>query len=124
MAERGVSTCEQALAAGLPIQVESHALQHLAAQYKRQQQHERAVEVWIELSRRETRFALEALEELAIHYEHRRRDPQTALKFADTALERLRGESSLRAHLERFAHRRERLQKKAARPVKPPLVAL
>ena len=87
VAERGVSTCERALAAGLPTPVESHALQHLAAQYKRQRQHERAVEVWLELSRRETRFALEALEELAIHYEHRRRDPQTALEFTVTALE-------------------------------------
>ena len=119
VAERGVSTCERALAAGLPTPVESHALQHLAAQYKRQGQRELAVEVWLELTRRETRFALEALEELAIHYEHRRRDPQTALEFTDAALERLRGEPSLPAHLERFAYRKERLQKKASRLVRP-----
>ena len=118
-AERGVATCERALAAGLPTPVESHALQHLAAQYKRQRQHERAVALWLELSRRETRFALAALEELAIYYEHRQRDPQTALEFTDAALERLQGEPSLRAHLERFAHRKERLQKKVSRPANP-----
>ena len=119
VAERGVSTCEQALAAGLPTGVESQALRHLAAQYKRQGQHERAVAVWLELTRRETRFALEALEELAIHYEHRQRDAQTALEFTTAALARLTAEAPLRAHRERFAHRRERLQRKASRAAKP-----
>ncbi len=125
--ERSVSTCQRALAAGLPHSVEARALWHLASQHKRRREYEQAAEIWIELVRREEDFAIEALEELAIYHEHRRRDARTALAFAQTALERLReragaGEmttdSRLRtnglAHLQRFNHRRQRLQRKAA----------
>jgi len=113
--DQSVSTCQRALATGLPPLVESQALRHLACQLKRQRQHELAVEVWLELSRREPPLALEALEELAIHYEHRRHDARTALEFTVTALERIREQSSSPPHLTRFARRLERLQKKLAR---------
>src|SRR5208337_3000013 len=79
--EKSISTCRQALAAGLPQKVESLALKHLAAEFKRKRQHEPAVELWLELSRREPPLAVEALEELAIHYEHHLRDLRQALEF-------------------------------------------
>ena len=41
---------------------------------------------------RASSLALEAFEELAMHYELHRRDPQSALEFTLAALERLNGE--------------------------------
>jgi tetratricopeptide (TPR) repeat protein len=113
--EQSVSICQRALATGLPQPVESQALRHLAYQFKRQRQHELAVEAWLELSRRETPLSLDAFEELAIHYEHRRRDLTTAREFTLAALERLREESLPRPRMTRFTRRLERLQRKLAR---------
>src|SRR5207253_7262116 len=59
-------TCRQALAQGLPESLEARALCHLARQHKRQRQDESAAEIWVELARRESDAAIEALEELAI----------------------------------------------------------
>ncbi len=113
--EQSVSTCERALAAGLPEPVEARALLHLASQHKRQRRYERAAEIWIELARREAPLAVQAFEELAIDYEHRRRDARTALAFTEAAIERLRESSSPRSDLLRFSHRRERLRRKLVR---------
>jgi uncharacterized protein YprB with RNaseH-like and TPR domain len=113
--EKSISTCRQALAAGLPQPVESLALKHLAAEFKRKRQHESAVELWLELSRREPPLAVEALEELAIHYEHHLRDPRQALEFTLAALARLEEQFPSLAHRKRFARRLERLQRKLAR---------
>jgi uncharacterized protein YprB with RNaseH-like and TPR domain len=112
--ERSVATCQRALAKGLPECIEAQALWQLAAQHKRRRQHDLAVELWNELARREAPFAIKALEELAIHYEHRRRDAATALEFTTVALERLRESSASHAHFERFARRLERLRKKSS----------
>jgi tetratricopeptide (TPR) repeat protein len=112
--EKSVSTCQRALAAGLPSSIETRALWHLACQHKRQRQHEMAADIWMELSRREPEFAIRAYEELAIHYEHRRRDFHAALRFAESALDRLRKDSSPAAKLPRFTRRLERLRKKSA----------
>jgi len=113
--EKSISTCRQALAAGLPQPVESLALKHLAAEFKRKRQHESAVELWLELSRREPPLAVEALEELAIHYEHHLRDLRQALEFTLAALARLEEQFPSLAHRNRFARRMERLQRKLAR---------
>ena len=118
--ERSAETCRQALAKGLPQMVESQALWQLAAQHKRRRQHDLAVELWNELARRETPFALRALEELAIHFEHRQRDFGAALEYTSTALEGLRPDSSS-SHFKRFSRRRERLERKAKRLAVPPL---
>ena len=112
--EHAVETCKRALDSGLPPTVETRALWHLASQYKRKRQHELAVELWLELTHREPPLSLEAFEELAIYYEHRRRDARTALAFTEAALERLAGDSPLTSHQARFTHRRARLQKKSA----------
>lgn len=121
--EQSVDTCERALATGLPPSVEPRALWHLASQHKRQQQYERAVEIWIELTRRQAEYAIEACEELAIYYEHRRRDAKTALEFTQAAVEQLRNSveadsgsnPATHPHLRRFTHRLERLRRKSAR---------
>ena len=113
--EKSITTCRQALAGGLPQQVESLALKHLAAEFKRQRQHESAVELWVELSRREPPLAVEALEELAIHSEHRLRDLHQALEFTLAALAHLEGQFPSATHRTRFAKRLERLQRKQAR---------
>jgi len=118
--ERSAEACRQALAKGLPQMLESQALWQLAAQHKRRRQHDLAVELWNELARRETPFALRALEELAIHFEHRQRDVAVALEYTSTALENLRLDSSS-SHFKRFSQRRERLERKAKRRAVPPL---
>jgi hypothetical protein len=119
--EKSISTCQQALAAGLPQQVESLALRQLAAEFKRKRQHHAAVELWLELSRREPPLAVEALEELAIHSEHRLRDLQQALEFTLAALARLEEQFPSSAHHKRFARRLERLQRKLAGASSPTL---
>ena len=123
--EQSVETCQRALSGGLPEEIEARALHQLALQYKRQRQHELAVETWLELTRRASPLALEAFEELAIHYEHHQRNPQSAMEFTLAALERLAAEEpqgrtagpALRPPVSRsarFTHRLERLQRKAA----------
>jgi hypothetical protein len=113
--EQSMETCQRALSGGLPEEIEARALHQLGLQYKRQRKHELAVETWLELTRRASPLALEAFEELAIHYEHHQRDPQGAMEFALAALERLREQPSPLLQTERFTHRLERLQRKASR---------
>ncbi len=108
--DKSVAACRRALAAGLPPAVETRALWHLASQHKRQRHYEPAVELWSELVRRRTDYALESLEELAIHYEHRRRDSESALEYVRIALELTDKASQPRR---RFTHRLERLQRKS-----------
>lgn len=107
-----VATCRRALKMGLPEEVEVRALLHLASQHKRQREYEPAAAIWAELAGREPEVALTALEELAIYHEHRRRDPHAALEFVEAALRQVDKSSS---PYSRFAHRRERLRRKAAR---------
>ena len=113
--EQSVTTCQRALSGGLPQEIEARALHQLALQYKRQRQHELAVETWLELTRRTSLLALDAFEELAIHYEHHRRDLQGAMEFTLAALERLREQSSSLPHAERLNHRLKRLRLKTTR---------
>ncbi len=113
--EESMRTCRQALSTGLPQSVEARALKQLASQHKRQRKYELAVEFWVELTRRDPEFALDACEELAIYYEHRERNLSAALAFTEAALERLRESSSRGADLGRFTHRLARLRKKTAK---------
>src|SRR5208282_554142 len=61
--EQSVETCQRALTGGLPEEIEARALHQLALQYKRQGQHQLAVETWRELTRRPSPLAIEAFEE-------------------------------------------------------------
>ncbi len=120
--EQSVSACQRALAVGLPWSVESRALWQLASQHKRGRRYEHAAEIWMELVRREDEFAIQALEELAIYHEHRRRDASTAMQFAGEGLRRLRANPGEdvglvpggNPRLRRFTHRMMRLQRKSA----------
>jgi len=112
--EKSITTCRQALAGGLPQQLESLALKHLAAEFKRQRRHESAVELWLELSRREPLLAIEAFEELAIHSEHRLGNLRQALDFTLAALAQLEELSPSVPHRTRFAKRQQRLERKLA----------
>jgi hypothetical protein len=120
--EESISTCRHALTAGLPGPIESLALKHLAAELKRKRQHDAAVELWLELSRREAPFAVEALEELAIHYEHHLHDLQQALEFTLAAMAHLEGRFPSVSHRTRFAKRLQRLQRKQAQAAGTPLL--
>ncbi len=125
--EQSVDACQRALSGGLPEEIQARALHQLATQYKRQRLHDLAVEKWLELSQRASPLALEALEELAIHYEHHVRDPKAAMEFAVAALELLERGSTvgerqgqaqgqpLQTDIARFTHRLQRLQRKFAK---------
>ncbi len=108
-----LSACRRALDAGLPESVETRALWHLALQHKRHGQFDEAVTIWSEVVRREPPFAIHALEELAIHFEHRRREPSKALEFTQLALQHLRESNAPAAHVKRMTHRMERLKRKS-----------
>ncbi len=113
VSERSAAACRRALENGLPGSVEAQALWQLATQYKRRREHEQAAQLWQELSRREEPLALRALEELAIDYEHRRRDATAALVFTTAALDRLRALTSATNQTKRFMKRLERLKRKS-----------
>ena len=107
------ATCLQAIACGLPESVEPQALWQLAAQHKRERRYDDAVEVWMKIIRLESRYAVEAYEELAIHYEHHARDAGRALEFAEAAFRHLQKNSGPHSRQKRLSHRRERLLKKS-----------
>lgn len=113
-AEKSVATCARAIAAGLPETVEPRALWQLALQHKRRREHETAVELWMRLAAREERWTVRALEELAIHFEHRAGDLPRALEFTRIAIEKLGGEAKASADFRRLVHRLARLERKSA----------
>jgi uncharacterized protein len=106
------ATCLQAIARGLPEALEPHALWQLAAQHKRERRYQEAVEVWMKIINLGARYTVEACEELAIYYEHRVRDANKALEFAQAAFHHLQGNSSSHPRHQRLSHRRERLLRK------------
>jgi uncharacterized protein len=127
---RSVSVCRRALDSGLPAPFEPRALWHLAAQHKRRREYDQAVEIWEEIARRRSAWFVEALEQLAIHAEHRRRDAGAAIQFTERALAWLdedararpanemgmwnsRDAQGRRTEVGRFTYRLERLKRKA-----------
>lgn len=99
---------------GSPLRPE--ALYGLARLLRRQRRHAEAAPLWLELARSPlARAALrrEATEALAIHYEHRARDLQSAHRW----VERARALPLGSRRREQLEHRRARLERKlAARP--------
>ncbi|HET7102392.1 MAG TPA: hypothetical protein VFJ52_14650, partial [Terriglobia bacterium] len=84
-----------------------------AAQHKRERRYQEAVELWTKIINLESRYAVEACEELAIHYEHRVRDARKALEYAEAAFQQLQEISGSHFRRQRLSHRRERLLKKS-----------
>ncbi len=122
---KSVTACRRAISAGLPEPLEPRALWHLALQHKRRGEHELAIEIWQELTRRGTNYSVESFEQLAIHYEHRARDAQAAMEFTEAAVEKIQksqadGQQQTLGgqidHLRRLAHRLRRLNGKVRRP--------
>lgn len=131
---RAAAVCRRALDSGLPDSLEPRALWHLATQHRRSGQFEQAAAIWREITQRETDYFLDALEQLAIHAEHRQRNAAAALEFTERALGWLGSQGGApprngtvpewqawsklerRRDLERFRHRLDRLKRKASRP--------
>jgi uncharacterized protein len=130
--EKSVSVCRRALDSGLPSSFEPRALWHLATQHKRRREYDQAVEIWEEIARRRGWLFVEALEQLAIHAEHRRLDACAAIQFTERALAWLDdssrsqpddgrrtwnalGHSERRTDVERFSYRLARLKRKAVK---------
>ncbi len=122
---------ERALAAGLPEEADRAARRELARLAKREQDFERATELWEDLLG-ETRDGLDAYEQLAIYYEHRARAPQRALELTRQALASLRTgwqcgslpPAVYRRLRERLNRRLERLEgRRASRSPAPELFA-
>jgi hypothetical protein len=121
---RARPACELALDAGLPAGVERMAQRELAQMAKRQRDYARAAAIWEQLaaSRGESaaESAIEACEQLAIHFEHRARQPERAAEWTAAALRQLRDATRLEPararRLEaRLGHRQQRLARKSAR---------
>jgi uncharacterized protein YprB with RNaseH-like and TPR domain len=87
--ERAHSACSRALDAGLPVEFHMQATRDLALMAKRRGEHQRAVELWLELSTH-PKDGILACEQLAMHYEHHVKDFAQALNFAQLALNKLR----------------------------------
>lgn len=91
--DRAHSACSQALDLGLPAEFASPARRQLALLTKRRGEHENAAALWYELltgASSADPHAIQACEQLAIHYERRLKDPARALEFANLGLARLR----------------------------------
>jgi uncharacterized protein len=117
MAEQGY---QRALTFGLPQEADRIARRELALLARRQGDFARANAIW-ETLLGDSSDSIHAYEQLAIHYEHRERDPQRALKLVREALVQLR-EGNLAGRIAptqyhrwhaAFRHRLGRLEAKA-----------
>lgn len=106
---------EAALRSGLPPEAALVARRELALSAKRGREFGLASSLWEEL-RESSREDIRSCEELAIHYEHRDRDPARAAAATREAIGRLREAAvSGRIAADRFRRLHERLQHRLAR---------
>jgi uncharacterized protein len=138
--KRGYSTrarelYETALRFGLPRPVERLAQRELAHLAKRELDYTRAISLWgalreppnanaktngalflAEDAQKALEAAIEAAEQLAIYYEHRAKQPQSALELMRSALSELQGaESDGKIHRDRARKIEERLARRLSR---------
>jgi uncharacterized protein YprB with RNaseH-like and TPR domain len=126
-AQRARTLCECAVAAGLPKRVERVARRELALAARRERDFSRAAELWQQMLQSQKpggegqmRFVCEAYEQLAIHFEHRIREPQRAAELAREAMAAVRRANQIgllesperRKLLARWEHRLARLERK------------
>ena len=110
---------EKALAAGLPPRLDSPARMEIADLARRHRRYERATTLWEDVLARSPE-TLVAYEQLAIHYEHRAREPVRAAGLTEEALgalEKARAERRIddfdyRRMSSRLNHRLGRLNRK------------
>jgi uncharacterized protein YprB with RNaseH-like and TPR domain len=121
---RAQPACEMALDTGLPAGIAHMAQRELAQMAKRRRDYASAAAIWEQMASARgasaAEFAIEACEQLAIHFEHRARQPERAAEWTETALRQLRAATRLEPararRLEaRLGHRQRRLARKGAR---------
>lgn len=123
---RARAACESALSIGLPAEIGQSARRELAYSAKRSGEFGRANALWEELAREGGPMErCSAIEQLAIHHEHRAKDIPSAIQATQEALRLLRKAKTLRWALvspskladfdARFRRRLERLERLAAR---------
>jgi len=88
-ADRAHSACAQALAIGLPAEFRPKARRDLALMAKHRGEHERAVEIWLDMVA-DLHEGIHACEQLAIYYERHAKDPAKAAQFAKLAVATVR----------------------------------
>ena len=118
--ERSMRHYSRAVESGLSGAARRRSLRQLAQQLKRRQQWEESTAVWKELASDEGPEAIEAMEELAKHSEHRERDFASALAYCLDAITRVEEDIRLPLALrerwrESFQHRRRRLERREKR---------
>jgi len=106
------SLYEMARAGGLPEPFRSRAAECLSVIYRRAAEHERALEVCMELIRSPL-FSMVAYEGAAIHFERIEGNPVRALAIVEEALSRLDEASDQKRRRALLLARRERLRQKA-----------
>jgi uncharacterized protein YprB with RNaseH-like and TPR domain len=87
--QRAHSACTQAIHLGLPKEYDQQARRELALLAKRRGEHDKAAALWHELVKDE-RNGAHACEQLAVHYERRRKDFERALEFAKLGIAKIR----------------------------------
>ena len=115
---------EKSIAAFLPTETDRAARRSLASLAKRDGDFELACELW-KGALGNSRQGYEAYEQLAIHYEHKARDPEQALQVVRQAVDELRraiqtgdvGPGVYREIKARFERRMLRLERKNRRPL-------
>ncbi len=115
--ERSILHYSRAVESGVSGAPRRRSLRGLAELHKRKGEHDKARSLWEELSREDGVESILALQELAMHLEHRERDYDQALALCATALERLEGGFELPLGFrerwrDAFEHRRRRLARR------------
>lgn len=109
--EKSVTFYEKSLNRVLPEPVSTRVRKNLALYFKRKKQWDRSLELWHDLL--ENSEDLDCFRELAIYFEHHRKDPEEALKYALDGLALSRGRN---LKYERdFQKRIDRLSQKVSR---------
>jgi len=88
-APRAETACSQALAAGLSAEHRRQASRDLAFMAKRRGDFVQAVSLWETLLAENSQHAVEACEQLSIHFERREKDLDKALDYVRLALKKL-----------------------------------
>ncbi|MBZ5702999.1 MAG: ribonuclease H-like domain-containing protein [Acidobacteriia bacterium] len=120
-ADRAHSVCERALDAGLPAEYRPQAHRDLAIRARRRGDHAAAAALWEQLLG-DARDALQACEQLAIHYERRAKDPARAAEYVRLGLKKAQLARAQAAHAwsasasaTRAARMQEKFQQRLAR---------
>ena len=122
--KRARSLYEHAIASSLPVAMDRAARMSVALLAKRAGDYSVAVDHWGKTAGT-SKEGFRAYEELAIYYEHRRRESQRALEITRDALSRLRdayrlsaiAPTTYRHYKSRFEHRLARLEGKCHAPL-------